>query len=408
MACSNPLRLYEKDLKPSPYKNHADFTNRALRRSFNECDYFTVPCRYCLNCRVDRQNEFIDRCEYEYINYGCGAFVTFTYDDIHNDKNTYIDSHTGELTCTINKKDGKDFLNRLNKLVHAEYKKNGFNPLCRKDYKYVITHEYGDKFGLNHVHCLFFGLDFAYCERLFWKAWQYQGAIEVGAIKNGGIAYVVKYIDSQSYGIDNFYKYAYHHQTAPCSSHSIGLGEGLYKSQLKYIKAHNGRYHWHGIDRPLPTYYKNKYRLISDLQQENYEKRYKTKCDKIYSLYEYRIKSYKDFQSFNKTLAETRQKNLEINLINHGKQVYEPEFINIMRSDLIHKDNHRLNTNLDNCICRIVEPNGKAKIKYNNKELHFPLKVRDLMFLKTDYNKLKKIYGYKIADEMLGLEKVPF
>ena len=117
MSCSKPIRLYKSQLKPSLRKNHSDFELNALRKSFNECEYIEVPCRYCLNCRVDRQNELVDRAEYEYINYGCGAFVTLTYDDYHNQKNSFIDSHTGELTYSINKKDGKDFLNRLNKLV---------------------------------------------------------------------------------------------------------------------------------------------------------------------------------------------------------------------------------------------------------------------------------------------------
>ena len=144
MACSNPLRLYADDIKKGSIPNHSDFTQSALRASFGHDKFFGVPCRFCLNCRVDRQNEIVDRCEYEYIKYGCGAFVSFTYDDYHNFKNAFIDSHDGEFKYSINKKDGKDFLNRLNKLVHKVNKKTGFNPLCRKDYKYVITHEYGD------------------------------------------------------------------------------------------------------------------------------------------------------------------------------------------------------------------------------------------------------------------------
>ena len=167
MACSKPLRIYETDIKKSNKVNHADFKTQALRNSMGNDDYFTIPCRYCLNCRVDRQNELVDRCEYEYIQYGCGAFVTFTYDDYHLFKNQFLDTKTNEIVASINKKDGKDFLNRLNKLVHKENKKTGFNPLCRKDYKYVLTHEYGDSFNRPHVHCLFFGLDFAYCELIY-------------------------------------------------------------------------------------------------------------------------------------------------------------------------------------------------------------------------------------------------
>ena len=313
MACSNPLRLYQEDIKSGYVTNHSDFTQSALRSSFGHDNYFTVPCRYCLNCRVDRQNELVDRAEYEYIKYGCGAFVTFTYDDYHNFKNGFIDSKDGQFKYSINKKDGKDFLNRLNKLVHADNKKTGYNPLCRKDYKYIITHEYGDRFDRNHIHCLFFGLDFAYCERLFWRAWDFQGEIQVGAIKEGGIEYCVKYISSQEYGLNKLLKYNYHHQIAPCSSHSLGFGQGLFKSQIKQIKK-DGTYHWHNTDRPCPTYWKNKFKVINDLQVEKQARKYKAKCNEIYNLYNHRITSYKDFKQTNLNIARTRQNNLMIKL----------------------------------------------------------------------------------------------
>lgn len=147
MSCSNPLEIHRSDLKNENPYNHADFEKYALRRSLNTFDYYFVPCGRCLNCRIDKQNNLIDRAEYEYIKYGCGAFVTFTYDDYHLFNNSFIDSKTGKTMATINKKDGKDFLNRLNKLVHAESKKlkeRGLpDVLCRSDYKYIITSEYG-------------------------------------------------------------------------------------------------------------------------------------------------------------------------------------------------------------------------------------------------------------------------
>lgn len=298
MACSNPIKLYPENIKQSLKKSHVDYRMLAYERSFGNQDYFEVPCRYCLNCRTDRQNELVDRAEYEYINYGCGAFVTFTYDDVHLFNNSFIDSKTGKTIATINKKDGKEFLDRLNKLVHKEsdrLKRLGLpDTLCRKDYKYILTHEYGDSFQRPHIHALFFGLDFAYCERLFWRAWNYKGSIEVGAIKNGGIAYATKYISSQTYGIDDFYKYTYHHLERPSSSHSLEFGEGLYKSQIKYIKEHQGCYHWHGVDRPVPQYYKNKFKIISDLDSETFKKRYKAKCENINNLYNHRIALFKE------------------------------------------------------------------------------------------------------------------
>lgn len=406
MACSNPFKLRKEDIKQSIRPNHSDFELNALRRSFNEQSYYNIPCGRCLNCRVDRQNELVDRAEYEYIKYGCGAFVTFTYDDFHNFQNAFINSKTGELQYTINKKDGKDFLNRLNKLVHQDNKKTGYNPLCRKDYKYIITHEYGDKFNRNHIHCLFFGLDFAYCERLFWRAWNFQGSIEVGPIKNGGIPYCVKYISDMQFGKEKFYKYIYNGLTAPCSSHSLGLGEDLYKGQLKYINSHNGCYRWHGVDRPVPSYYKNKFRIISDLQQDKYEKRYKSQCDRIYNLYEHKITSYKDFQDFNVDLAIRRQNNLAIKLRQSGKEVLDLALITKQQHDLVYSDNHRLNPKFDNYFVRVVDINGNAEIKLNDKNKKF-LTTRDLMKMHLGFNNLVKMYGIDSAYKMIG-NPIPF
>lgn len=411
MACSNPIKLYKEDLKPSKYFNHSDFTQLALRRSFGHDEYMLVPCRHCLNCRVDRINEFVDKAEYEYCKYGCGAFVTFTYDDTHLFKNSFIDSHSGKTLNSINKKDGKDFLNRLNKLVHKEadrLKKLGIeNKLCCPDYKYVISSEYGDKFSRSHFHCLFFGLDFAYCERLFWRAWNFQGSIQVGAIKNGGIAYCVKYISEQSYGIDDFYKYTYHHLEKPSSSHSLGFGEGLYLSQLKHIKE-TGCYKWHNIERPLPAYYKNKYKVISDLDDDVMRKKYVAKKDNIYSLYETRITSYKEFKMFNIKKAQLREKNIKIKLRQSGKQVYEPSYTGIER-DLIGKNFNRLLETHDKAITKVINNQGKQFLSYKKHLIPYPMSHTDLMkYFHIDYNHLCKAVGFRNADLLLGRNPVPF
>lgn len=409
MACSNPLRLYKENLKPSKLNNHADFTQSALRSSFGNQEYFEVPCRFCLNCRVDRQNELVDRCEYEYIKYRCGAFVTFTYDDYHNFQNAFLDSKDGEIKYTINKKEGKDFLNRLNKLVHKQadnLKKQGINTiLCNPNYKYVITHEYGDKFNRNHIHCLFFGLDFAFCEKLFYKAWNLKGDLQVGAIKEGGIEYCVKYISDQEYGLNKLLKYEYHHMTPPCSSHSLGLGEGLFKSQIKQIK-NEGTYRWHNTDRPCPIYWKNKFKVIKDLDVKKNAIKYKSKCNEIYNLYNHRITSYKDFTQFNKNIAIIRQKNLELKLQQKGKQVYMPEYIMRDYYDMKYNDFiSRINNN--NSVIRILNNDGTTYIKVGKKQKQ-TLSTTDLMKLHTDYYKLCRTYGEKEASNMCGLSPLPF
>lgn len=411
MSCSNPIRLYKENCKPSKYKNHSDFTLEALRRSFGHDEYFNVPCYHCLNCRTDRVNSFIDKAEYEYIKYGCGAFVTFTYDDYHLFNNSFIDSHTGKTLNTINKKEGKAFLDRLNKLVHKEsdrLKKLGVdNKLCRPDYKYVISSEYGDKFNRSHFHCLFFGLDFAYCERLFWKAWNYKGSIQVGPIKNGGIAYCVKYINESSHGINDFYKYTYHHLERPSSSHSLGFGEGLYLSQLNHIKD-TGCYKWHGKERPLPSYYKNKYKIISDLDPDIMKKRYQAKKENIYNLYETRITSYEKFKEFNVQQARLREKNMTIKLRQSGKQVENQALLALERQTIGFGFN-RLDTSHDKSITKVINNRGEEFINFKNHLIPLPLKISDCArYFHTDYNHLVKYFGHSKIDKLFGLDVVPF
>lgn len=411
MACSNPIRLYKEDLKPSKFKNHSDFTQMALRRSFGHDEYMTVPCYHCLNCRVDRQNQFVDKAEYEYIQYGCGAFVTFTYDDVHLFQNSFIDSHSGKTLSSINKKEAKDFLNRLNKLVHKEadrLKKLGIdNKLCRSDYKYVLSAEYGDQFNRPHFHALFFGLDFAYCERLFWRAWNFKGSIQVGAIKNGGIAYCVKYISEQSHGINDFYKYTYHHLEKPYSCHSLGFGEGLYLSQLEHIKK-TGCYRWHGKERPVPSYYKNKYRVIADLDYDKMCKNYKAKKDNIYNLYETRITSYEQFKEFNVQQARLRERNMNIKLRQAGKQIEDNSLLALERQTIGFGFN-RLNTSHDKAITKVINNLGAEFLNFQNHLIPLPLKHTDCMrYFHTDYNHLCKIFPRDKIDLLFGLDPIPF
>lgn len=395
MACSKPFCFYKDDVKKSSRTSHAlDFEIRALYNSNFEHNYFNIPCGRCLNCRVDKMNELTDRCEYEYINYGCGAFVTFTFDDYHINPYMFVDSKTGQIVASLNKKCLKDFLNRLNKLVHKYNKKYGLTPFCRPDYKYLCVGEYGENgsvFDRPHFHCLFFGLDFAMCERLFWKAWQYQGSIQVGAIRNGGIGYVVSYLDKQFYGYESFLKYDYHHLQKPFQVHSLGLGEGLYKSQLKYIKEHDGNYNWHAKDKPVPKYYKDKYNIISDLTMEAWNKKYLHRKAEILNLYNVKIHSFKDLEKFQLNQAQITQKCREIKLIQKGKPVREDWYIN-KEVDSIINDKHRIPTLFDKQHLKIINPQGQFKFKIDRRfKDPSNMTTRDFMKLHTSKN---QFYDY--------------
>ena len=74
--------------------------------------YFNyIPCGWCLNCRVDKQNELTHRCEYELINYKCGAFVTLTYDDLHI--LPHLKNNSDKLVATLSRSDLRHYMYRL-------------------------------------------------------------------------------------------------------------------------------------------------------------------------------------------------------------------------------------------------------------------------------------------------------
>lgn len=227
-----------------------------------------VPCGYCLNCRVDKQNQLQHRCEYELINYKSGAFVTLTYDDFHivdklrNDKE-------GKIVATLQKKDLQRFLYRLRQNIK---RKMPDNLLSNHHFKYLAVGEYGGDgqiFDRPHLHILFFGLDFAVCKKIFMRSWQGQGNIKVLPILDGGIAYCLKYLDKQQFGKQAAEKYDDNNLERPFQTHSLGLGSKLYKDQENYIKSHNNCYRWKGKDIPIPSYYKNKMYIKSRPEQFN-------------------------------------------------------------------------------------------------------------------------------------------
>lgn len=315
MACSQPfpvdkIRTYHPNRLYSSWQNY-------------------VPCGWCLNCRKDKQNMLRDRCEYEYIQKKCGAFVTFTFDDIHMLKYMKYDVHDRKLRASLSKKATKQFLDRLNKEVH----KQPNSLLCNHNYKYLVVGEYGEHgdnpalVGRPHLHILFFGLDFVFCEKIFAKAWKNQGNVYIGNIGDGAISYVLKYMDKQLHGKLSFEKYNYHNMEAPFQSHSLGLGQGLYTSQADYIKAHNYNYRWHGKDVPVPMYYKNKLynnpisplalRLINNTKSIN---AYKNE-------FGFKPKSMYDLKSWSHDKALIRQRNLAIKMRQNGNAVFEtPNF----------------------------------------------------------------------------------
>lgn len=290
--------------------------------SYNEY----IPCGYCLNCRVDKQNQLVHRCEQELINYKCGAFVTLTYDDLHIIDNLRHDS-SGKLNATLNREDFRKYMYRLRANI-----KNRMPDtiLSNHHFKFLAVGEYGQDgqiFDRPHIHILLFGLDFAYCKKEIERAWQGRGMIKCLPILNGGIAYVLKYLDKQLFGKQAEQKYDNNNLERPYQVHSLSLGSSLYKNQKSYINLHNGCYRWKGKDYPVPPYYKNKYYFNSFkyINQARTINEYKTingcKPKNIYDLHDFSIRQ-----------ALLREENINVKNHLHGRPRYDYMAINKLKT----------------------------------------------------------------------------
>lgn len=250
MACAHPILI-----KNPYYKNALHGTSKYFANSASWKEYIQVPCGWCLNCRIDKRNALEDRCNYEYLLNGKGAFVTLTYDD-DSVKHLVRQDALGRPILSLCRDDYRNFIKRLRSKIHYNnLYKTGY---VDKTFKYLVVGEYGGQFKRPHFHVLFFGLDYAHCDKLIQDCWQH-GITDCGQIKQGGIRYVLKYLDKQIHSEDAKIAYDYNNIERPFSFHSINLGVGLYKDNIDFIKNNNYCYKTkHNKLRPIPAYYRNK------------------------------------------------------------------------------------------------------------------------------------------------------
>lgn len=261
MACAQPFQI-----------NNPHFNEPGYFQFWKK--YIEVPCGWCLNCRLDKQNWLSDAMNYEQKKYNyIGAFVTFTYDDINIQDlaNTSPDDfycYNGEvipynidrdLVYSLRREDARKFLKRLRSKINYLYEKHNIKnvDLCRNDFKFCECGEYGDCFGRPHYHFVFFGLDWQFCKELFESCWQ-KGLIDSKPIQPGCFEYITKYLIKQVHGFQAKAMYDDKHIERPFFTHSIGLGKGIILDQYDFIKKHNLCYLTiNDTLRPIPIYYRN-------------------------------------------------------------------------------------------------------------------------------------------------------
>lgn len=335
MSCCQPFEIKNPHFNQLGYPKHWK-------------EYLEVPCGWCLNCRVDKLNWITDACEYEWKQYNyIGSFVTFTYDDIHLFKHSNIlpedfysfrdDTGKEHVIPFINNKpaqyslcrdDARDFLKRLRAKIDYYYKRHKINncDLCRKDFKFIQTGEYGDMFGRPHYHFVFFGLDYNFCQEIFEDCWQ-QGLIDSKPIQDGAFRYVSDYFTKQLCGKRAVEVYDDNGLERPYFTHSLRLGKGLILEQLDFIMKHHGCYiNNDDVLRPIPIYYKNVFHINTiDKQYKSIEEDMINHCikpqeDPKNNVFRYSLKQMNEYK---RSQCLLRHKKLEIKFNDAGRE-FEP------------------------------------------------------------------------------------
>ena len=205
------------------------------------------PCGSCVSCRIAHRTDWEYRiyheCDEEFKRGNYSTFATLTYAD-------QFLSFTSDGHPTINKNHIDKFIERFN---YQSIKLTG------RKYKQFLVTEYGDTFGRPHAHSIIMGLDPKY-RNLVAYSWL-RGQVMCLPVLQGGIRYVLKYMDKQIFGEEENKK-AYGNCTPPFSKKSHGIGKEYILNHIPDLLENDG-YVFHGVKYPLSPY------MISYL--ENYK-----------------------------------------------------------------------------------------------------------------------------------------
>lgn len=258
--------------------------------------YDSIPCGWCIKCRIDKRMYYKTRFDYSFYkeHKGVGSFVCVTYDDEHLPL-TPFGEPTLEKSAPVN------FIKRVRS--YMKYHKIN-NQLIHRNFKYIAVGEYGDE-GRPHYHFLFSGLDYAAAEPIFRKCWNKATIIDSRPILQGGVNYVLKYIDKQQHGSELNEQYFDLGKCPPFANYSHSFGFGVYKNGLDLNK---GTFSYGAKDIPLPIYVKNKLLLGTP----------KRRSDKIV---QFASKNRMSYDDANKFIVESQEHNFERSMRQHGEPV---------------------------------------------------------------------------------------
>lgn len=264
MACNQPFLMKNKDGNLIP-----------------------VPCGRCLQCRIDKRNEWTMRLSFE-VDKSKGSFVTLTYDDIHL------------LDDSLHKEHVQLFIKRLRKHINNQRK-----------IKYYAVGEYGQHgnivTGLQrpHYHLIITGFSALEISKYVVKSWD-KGFTKTLPANRSTIRYTLKYMDKQLHGEKA--KKEYGDKLPPFALMSQGIGLDWMHNN-KDVVEYFGGIPFNGKIRPVPRYYVDNF---------DFSKGNSISLDKKRTVLEYMKKNNCDFIQALNSLGKVNEIKLEkeINLYN--------------------------------------------------------------------------------------------
>lgn len=149
----------------------------------------TIPCGYCIGCRLERSRQWAMRCVHEAMLHRKNCFITLTFSP-----QALKDRGSGSLR----KRDFQLFIKKLRKRFG-------------KGIRYLHCGEYGSKRGRPHYHACIFGFDFPDKQpfrgnlsrsKILEELWPY-GFSTIGELTFESAAYVARYVVKKRYGKDS-------------------------------------------------------------------------------------------------------------------------------------------------------------------------------------------------------------
>lgn len=214
----------------------------------------SVPCGQCLSCRLDKQTyyEFLGNCASQQARLdGFGSCLcTLTYDEEHLPVVPYSDlaTRSSRVSSTLVRSDLTKFIKRLR--IHLKRSNYPYSP------RYIACGEYGGSTADKrpHYHIVFFGLNYEIASSFIRKSWK-KGFVQCGALREGGVRYVVDYVVKQQFGKTAKEIYDAIGRSRPFWQRSVALG---LEYMLDLIDFNDWTYISRGVKRSVPYLVRHK------------------------------------------------------------------------------------------------------------------------------------------------------